>query len=95
MFEPLVRLILEQEGSVVSAQQQQQRIKQRIRIEHRDRLLALVNGLIGELPEDDKKCALAAQEKGASSWLTALPLEQHGLSLTRTEFHDAITLRYG
>ena len=54
MCEPLVRLILEQEGSVVSAQQQQQRIKQRISIEHRDQLLSLANGLIGELPEDER-----------------------------------------
>ena len=27
--------------------------------------------------------AVAAQEKGVSSWLAALPLAQHGFSLTR------------
>jgi hypothetical protein len=35
-----------------------------------------------------------AQEKGASSWLTALPLEQHGHHLHMSEFKDAIALRY-
>ena len=34
-------------------------------------------------------------EKGASSWLSALPLEQYGFSLHKGEFIDAICLRYG
>ena len=32
--------------------------------------------------------------KGASSWLTALPLKEHGFSLSRRDFHDALALRY-
>ena len=36
-----------------------------------------------------------AQEKGASSWLTALPLEEHGFSLHKSAFRDAMALRYG
>ena len=36
-----------------------------------------------------------AQEKGASSWLTALPLEEHGFSLHKSAFKDAMALRYG
>jgi len=35
------------------------------------------------------------QENGASSWLTALPLEEFNLSLHKGAFHDAVTLRYG
>jgi len=34
-------------------------------------------------------------EKGASSWLSALPLEQYGFSLHKGKFIDAICLRYG
>lgn len=33
-------------------------------------------------------------EKGASSWLNALPLEKQGFALNKTEFTDAINLRY-
>ena len=33
-------------------------------------------------------------EKGASSWLGALPLEAHDFNLTKFEFHDALALRY-
>ena len=35
-----------------------------------------------------------ASEKGASSWLNALPLSKHGFDLTKTEFRDGIALHY-
>ena len=35
------------------------------------------------------------EEKGASSWLTSLPLEEFNLVLHKGAFHDAIALRYG
>ena len=36
-----------------------------------------------------------AQEKGASTWLTALPLDEFGFSLHKGAFKDALALRYG
>ena len=33
-------------------------------------------------------------EKGASSWLTVLPLEEHHFSLHKQAFRDALALRY-
>ncbi len=33
-------------------------------------------------------------EKGVSSWLTSLPLIDFGFVLSKTEFHDALKLRY-
>ena len=47
------------------------------------------------LPPKAKRALETAQERGASSWLTALPLVAHGFSLTKGEFRDAICLRYG
>ena len=35
-----------------------------------------------------------AAEKGASSWLTALPLKEYGYLLNKQQFSDAIALRY-
>ena len=35
------------------------------------------------------------QEKGASSWLTALPLDEHEFTLDKSAFRDALALRYG
>ena len=34
-------------------------------------------------------------EGGASSWLTILPLDEHGFSLCKGDFRDAVSLRYG
>ena len=36
-----------------------------------------------------------AKEKGSSTWLTALPLAEHGFALHKMAFHDALALRYG
>ena len=36
----------------------------------------------------------SAKEKGASSWLTSLPLKRLGFVLNKQEFRDAIALRY-
>ena len=33
-------------------------------------------------------------EKGASSWLTSLPLKEYGFLLNKQEFHDSLALRY-
>jgi len=51
--------------------------------------------LLSELSPSLQKAVSLAQEKGASSWLTALPVQEHGFSLHKTAFHDALALRYG
>ena len=35
-----------------------------------------------------------AVEKGASSWLTAIPMDEYGFALHKSAFQDAIALRY-
>ena len=42
-----------------------------------------------------KKAIDDGSEPGASSWLSAIPLEQYGVFLNKAEFRDAIMLRYG
>ena len=42
-----------------------------------------------------KRCLILNKEKGSGSWLTALPLKEHGYCLNKQEFRDAICLRYG
>ena len=42
-----------------------------------------------------KRCMEFNREKGAGSWLTALPLKDHGFCLNKQEFRDAVSLRYG
>ena len=47
------------------------------------------------LPHKMQRAVLAAEEKCASSWLTALPLADFGFSLSKSDFRDALHLCYG
>ena len=35
-----------------------------------------------------------AKDKGASSWLSTLPIQEHGFSSHKSDFRDALALRY-
>jgi len=48
-----------------------------------------------QLPDRLQKAVDLAQAKGASTWLTVLPLTEHGFTLHKSAFHDALALRYG
>ena len=51
---------------------------------------------ISALLRDPLRRAVAlAKEKGSSTWLTTLPLVEHGFALHKGAFHDALALRYG
>eukprot|EP00731_Ephydatia_muelleri_P021876 Em0014g467a len=47
------------------------------------------------LSAKQKRSVEIASEKGASSWLNALPIARHGFALHKSAFRDAICLRYG
>ena len=46
------------------------------------------------LPDNTRRAAVLAKEKGASSWLTVIPLKDMNFSLNKREFRDAVHLRY-
>ena len=48
-----------------------------------------------QLPPPLKRSVELAGEKGASNWLTALPISEFGFTLHKGAFVDAISLRYG
>ena len=45
------------------------------------------------MPEQNR-AVQQAKQKGTSSWLNVLPLEDHGFTLTKGEFRDALAPRY-
>ena len=47
------------------------------------------------LPPDPKRIISLSSEKGASSWLSSLPVEEHGFALHKGAFRDALYIRYG
>ena len=48
-----------------------------------------------QLPQDKLRLFEVSVEKGSSTWLTALPLRESGLDISKGEFRDAVCLRYG
>ena len=48
-----------------------------------------------QLPDRLQKAVELSREKGASTWLSALPLTEHDFTLHKSGFHDALALRYG
>ncbi len=48
-----------------------------------------------ELEPSSQRLIDCASEPGASAWLTALPIEEHGFYLSKGSFRDALSLRYG
>ena len=71
--------------------------KRDVHKQNRDKAIASAATLRVTIPKS-RQCAMdLAQERGASSWLTILPLEEFGLMITlhKGAFRDAIALRYG
>ena len=51
--------------------------------------------LQSSLPPVLQRAMTRVQERGASSWLTALPISEFGFALHKSAFRDALALRYG
>ena len=47
------------------------------------------------ISEESARYLTSAAERGASAWMTVLPLKSLGYSLNKREFKDAMRLRYG
>ncbi len=52
------------------------------------------DGLKDSLTPSLQRAMSLTMEKGASSWLTVLPLEEHHFALHKQAFRDALALRY-
>ena len=64
-----------------------------IRSQRRSRQEELASNL--ELNNKMARHVEFAKEKGSSIWLSTLPLENNGFALHRSEFKDAVALKYG
>ena len=93
---PLVDLILHQHGSlphdVIDSQciifKQLSQAKYQSQIDAIQSVLARSSSTLRQTIEH-------CQDKGVSSWLSAIPIEQYGFALHKNEFTDALCLRYG
>ena len=64
-----------------TCQSLQASIKARLRREKRVEEMAAANNIIRALPDRQRQCVKASQERGVSSWLSVILLEKHGFVL--------------
>ena len=93
---PLVALILQQSDSYPpEAKEEQVKEKNNARCLQRQQDSEKAIELKGRLPNTLQRAMDVSSEKGASSWLTTLPIAEHGFALHKGTFRDALCLRYG
>ena len=62
---------------------------------HRERRLQTASCVREELPPTLLKAVDLASVPGSATWLTSLPIEEHGFCLHKGAFVDALALWYG
>ena len=94
--QPLSDLIAHQISSYPPAVMNKQlTIKANVKKAKRQHLSLLAANLKPNLSAPLQRAMGLAQERGASSWLTTRPIEEHGFALHKGAFRDALALRYG
>ena len=92
----LVALILQQSHTYSSETKAEQlRARKDTRTLRRQQEATAAAELKDKLPSNLQKALTVSAEKGASSWLSTLPIEDHGFTLHKGAFRDALCLRYG
>ena len=91
---PLINLIMQQSADLGNARDQQKQTKSSLKGTQRGDQSSEAADLKSCLPLNLQRAVDLASEKGASSWVTALPLSSHGLVLHKGMFRDALCLRY-
>jgi len=92
---PLVDQIINQDHQFRDCHSAQQSIKRRTQhVKHTKRKEDAQN-IQRNLPTALQHSMELSQEKGASTWLTALPINEHGFALHKAAFRDSLSLRYG
>ena len=93
---PLTTAILKQEKAFSQdVNSEQLVIKQCVKKEKRRLLAEEASRLHEDLPPKLQRAMNLGREKGASSWLVTLPIEEHNFALPKGLFRDALCLRYG
>ena len=87
-------MIITQETNQVADPDLTRSLKNSIHRENRQRQGQQAKDIHAQLTPQLKRCVDLAAEKGSSSWLTALPLSDHGFYLHKGEFREAVCLRY-
>ena len=79
----------------MSASIETKTIKSSVRNAKHDNLLAEAATIFNELSPPQQRLLACTRENGAFSWVSALPINEHGFYLHKGDFTDILSLRYG
>ena len=92
---PLVELINEKQFQYcIDTVSKQRFAKYEVKVQKRKKQTQSAEQLRCHLPSYLQRAMDLGQEKGASSWLSAIPVQEHGFALHKGDFRDALCLRY-
>ena len=75
--------------------EKQKVIMNKLKMEKRTRIENLLNNIKSKIEDPIRlRSQEASLEKGASNWLTTLPIKEHGFYLEKRAFWDTLYLRY-
>ena len=86
--------MIDQAQSLENCHTSQQHLKSIAHSKKQSKRKEDAKNLYTRLPGDLQRFVELSQEKGASIWLIALPIENHGFTLHKSAFRDALGLRY-
>jgi hypothetical protein len=92
---PIIALIAFQDADILEANRVVQVNKSSVAKEKRKNQAAKAESIYSQLSPSQQRLMECNREKGASSWVTALPIDEHGFVLHKGAFRDALCLRYG
>ena len=92
---PLTALIMDQSHQYPNATKAEQiRIKKESVKAKKQRQSQAAAELKDKLPNSLQRAISLLTEKGSSSWLSTLPIAEHGFALHKSAFRDALCHRY-
>ena len=91
---PLVDLIVSQIHDASSCFAIQVQLHSEVLATQHKQLQEFANSVYDQLPSELRSSVELAFEKGASNWLSCLPLRSHGFALHKSAFRDGLLLRY-
>ena len=82
------------QSSTIPARELMEERKCEINAKRRAAAKSRIDRIDESLSPDLLQAVQQTRDKGASSWLNAIPIEEHGLALNKQEFRDSLCLRY-
>ena len=92
---PLVDLIKSNAMEYPRGVQQEQKMKAKVQSRNCEKAAEEAEAVKASLTKDQQNAVEQASERGASTWLTAIPMTKYGFQLNKQAFRDTVCLRYG